>query len=390
VSAELDPEECTLRLHAGRSLIALAGALAAALLAWSGPELAPAHASGPDETFSPQSLVWPTAKDGYLLGGVGCGSASCRAEVRATHDGGQTWTAGGPMHHDLAKSGEPGLTSVQFADKRFGWAYDPLLEATQDGGRTWTDVPPPGGSTMVLSLLASPDGTYAVTSHCTIGTGVCDDRPLEVWRAPAGQITGWQRVDIPVAATEHVNFALGGSTVYALVSATPGPGRLFALSRGTVQATNPVTCADQDEAGMTDLAANGENRVFVLCMSFYGRGHSIKTVMVSGNGGKTFRYDVVPGGLSPGLTGHLVVAPDGAAMISTLTASVVYDRPALSKSWRVADNWLVKSEHIHDLVLQSDSTAWLIESDAAYHPDTRLWVTHDAGATWQQATVPSA
>lgn len=306
----------------------------------------------------------------------------------ATHDGGKTWTTGGRMHHDLAKSGEPGLTSLQFADKRFGWAYDPFLEATRDRGKTWTDVPLPGGSTKVIDLLASADGTYVVTSHCAIGAGVCDDRPLEIWRAPAGRITGWQRVDVPVAAIDHVRFAANGSTVYALVSSSPGPGRLFTLRGGHVRATNPVTCADQEEAGMTDVAANGSNRVFVLCMAFYGRGNSVKTVMVSGDGGKTFRYDAVPGTL--GLAGDLVVAPDGTVMIPTLTASLVYDRPTLSKSWRIADNWLENGEHIHDLVFQSDTTAWLIERDAAYSPDTKLWATHDAGATWQQAPVPAA
>ena len=71
-----------------------------------------------------------------------------------------------------------------------------------------------------------------------------------------------------------------------------------------VRATDPVTCADQDEATMTGLAANGDNRVFVLCMAFYGQGHAAKTVMVSGDGGKTFRYDAVPGSL--GLAGDLV------------------------------------------------------------------------------------
>ena len=87
-----------MRLHAGRSVIALAGALVTALLAGSGPELATAQTSGPDQTLSPQSLVWPTSTDGYLLGGANCDATSCPAEVRATHDGGKTWTAGGRMH----------------------------------------------------------------------------------------------------------------------------------------------------------------------------------------------------------------------------------------------------------------------------------------------------
>lgn len=76
-------------------------------------------------------------------------------------------------------------------------------------------------------------------------------------------------------------------------------------------------------------------------------------------------------------------------MMSNFTASLVYSRAALSKSWRIADNWLENGEHIHDLAFQSDTTAWLIEGDAAYNPDSRLWTTHDAGATWQLATVPT-
>jgi hypothetical protein len=181
---------------------------------------------------------------------------------------------------------------------------------------------------------------------------------------------------------------VAGSTVYAVVAPFYGPGRLSTLHNGTVHPTGTVTCADPDDAAITDLATNGPNRVFVLCMAHYGRGHSDKTLLVSGDGGKTFRYDAIPGGL--GLASQLAVAPDGAVMLSTLTASLVYNRPALSKAWRVDQTWLENSEHIHDLVFQSGTTAWLVERDAAYTPDTKLWVTRDAGKSWQQATVVPA
>ncbi|WP_329474664.1 hypothetical protein OG555_23425 [Kribbella sp. NBC_01484] len=375
-----------MRLHAGRSAMALAGAVATAVLVGSGAGVATAQPNEP--AFAPQSIVWPTQNDGYLLGGVQCGTAPCPAAVKATHDGGRTWTTAGRTHNGLAMSGEPGLTSLQFADQKFGWAYDPFLEVTRDGGKTWTQVPVPGGDAKVLNLLASSDGTYVVTSGCAIGTGICDDRPLKVWRAPAGKSTGWKQLDLAVGAYDHVTWAAEGSTVYALTAGFNGPGRLSTLRNGTVRSTSTVSCADPDDAAITDLATNGPNRLFVLCMANYGRGHSDKTLLVSGDGGKTFRYDAIPGGL--GLAGQLAVAPDGAVMLSTLTASLVYNRPALSKAWRVDQTWLENSEHIHDLVFQSGTTAWLVERDAAYTPDTKLWVTRDAGQSWQQATVVPA
>ena len=375
-----------MRLHAGRSAIALAGAVATAVLVGSGAGVATAQPNEP--AFAPQSIVWPTQNDGYLLGGVQCGTAPCPAAVKATHDGGKTWTTAGRTHNGLAMSGEPGLTSLQFADPKFGWAYDPFLEVTRDGGKTWTQIPVPGGDAKVLNLLASSDGTYVLTSGCAIGTGICDDRPLKVWRAPAGKSTGWKQLDLAVGADDHVAWAAEGSTVYALTAGFNGPGRLSTLRNGTVRSTSTVSCADPDDAAITDLATNGPNRLFVLCMANYGRGHSDKTLLVSGDGGKTFRYDAIPGGL--GLAGQLAVAPDGAVMLSTLTASLVYNRPALSKAWRVDQTWLENSEHIHDLVFQSGTTAWLVERDAAYTPDTKLWVTRDAGQSWQQATVVPA
>ncbi|HET6988904.1 MAG TPA: hypothetical protein VFI00_19920 [Kribbella sp.] len=375
-----------MRLHAGRSAIALAGAVATAVLVGSGAGVATAQPAEP--AFAPQSIVWPTQTDGYLLGAVQCDTAPCPAEVKATHDGGKTWTTAGRTHNGLAMSGEPGLTSLQFADQKFGWAYDPFLEVTRDGGKTWTQVPLPGGEAKVLNLLAAPDGTYVVTSGCAIGTGICDDRPLKVWRAPAGKSTGWKQLDVTVAADDHVTWAAEGSTVYLVTAAFAGPGRLSTLRNGTVRSTSTVSCADPDDAAITDLATNGPNRLFVLCMANYGRGHSDKTLLVSGDGGKTFRYDTIPGGL--GLAGQLAVAPDGAVMLSTLTASLVYNRPTLSKSWRVDQTWLENSERIHDLVYQSGTTAWLVERDAAYTPDTKLWVTRDAGTSWQQATVVPA
>ncbi|TDU83676.1 hypothetical protein EV138_6140 [Kribbella voronezhensis] len=368
-----------MRLHIGRSAIALAGAVTAAVLLSSG---ATAQPSAVPE-FAPQSIVWPTPSDGYLLGGIGCGTTTCPAEVRATHNGGKTWTTVGRPHNGLAKSGEPGLTSLQFANQKFGWAYDPFLEATSDGGRTWTQVPLPGGAAKVLNLLAAPDGTYVVTSDCEIGSGVCDDKPLRLWRAPAGKTTGWQPVNVTVGADENAVFAAHGSTVYVLVAPFVAPGRLSTLRDGKVRSTSTVTCADAEDAIVTALAANADNRLFVLCNANFGRGHSEKTVMVSGDGGRTFRYDGVPGTL--GLGSELAVGADGAVMVSTVTASLVYNRPALSKSWRVDDkSWLENSEHLHDLVFQSPTTAWLVERDAAYGAGTQLWVTHDAGTTWHR------
>lgn len=369
-----------MRLHVGRSAIALIG-VAAAVLVSSG---ARAQQSAAPE-FAPQSIVWPTPTDGYALGGIGCGDTTCPAEVQATHDGGKTWSTAGRPHNGLAKSGEPGLTSLQFANSKFGWAYDPFLEVTKNSGRTWTQVPLPGGATKVLNLLAAPDGTYVVTSDCEIGSGICDDKPLRVWRAPAGKSTGWQQLKVDVAADEHAIFAAHGSTVYLLVAPFVAPGRLSTLRDGKVRSTTTVTCADADDAIVTALATNGDNRLVALCNAHYGRGQSEKTIMVSGDGGRTFRYDAVPGTM--GLGSELAVGADGAVMVSTLTASLVYNRPTLSKTWRVDQSWLEKGEHLHDLVIQSATTAWLVERDAAYGAGTQLWVTHDAGKSWQQTKI---
>ena len=369
-----------MRLHVGRSAIALAG-IAAAVLVSTG---ARAQQSAAPQ-YAPQSIVWPTATDGYMLGGIGCTDTNCPAEVRATHDGGKTWTTAGKPHNGLAKSGEPGLTSLQMANPKFGWAYDPFLEVTKDSGKTWAQVPLPGGATKVLNLLAAPEGTYVVTSDCPIGSGICDDKPLRVWRAPAGSSTGWQQLKIDVAADDEVLFATQGQTVYLVATPFGAPGRLNTLKDGKVRSTSTITCADADDAIVTNLATNGPNRLFVLCNAHYGRGQSEKTVMVSGDGGKNFRYDAVPGTL--GLGSELAVGADGAVMISTVTASLVYNRPALSKAWRYDQSWLENSEHIHDLVIQSATTAWIVERDAAYGSGTQLWVTRDAGKTWQQTTI---
>jgi photosystem II stability/assembly factor-like uncharacterized protein len=372
------------RLHPGRLAVALAGTVATALLVGSGADVATADPSQP--AFAPQSIVWPTPTDGYLLGGVACGTdTSCPAEVLATHDGGKTWSAAGRLHNGLAKSGEPGLTSLQFASKKFGWAYDPFLEVTRDGGKSWAQVDLPGGAAKVLDLFAAQDGTYVVTSGCEIGSGVCDERPLKVWRAPAGKSTGWKQVNVQVDAADHVAIDAIGPTVYFMAAPYIGPGRLTTITNGKVRSTTAVACAEGGDAGVSDIATNGPGRVFVLCLANAGRGHSDKTLMVSGDGGKTFRYDAIPGGL--GLASQLSVNPDGAVMLTTLTASLVYNRPTLSKAWRIDQEWLENSEHIHDLVQQNGTTAWLVERDAAYTQNTQLWVSHDAGASWQQTTA---
>lgn len=387
-----------MRVRPRRSLIAVFAVVASVALVGSGASLIATGAAGAASpsgsastvgpaaapAFSPQSIVWPTPSDGYLLGAVSCVSPGCPAEVLATHDGGTNWAVAARTHSPLARSGEPGLTSLQFADRMFGWAYDPYLEMTRNGGRSWTPVAVPGGDAKVLALLAAHDGTYLVTSGCAIGDGVCDDRPLKVWRAP-GRTTRWQQLDIEVGATDHVRLAANDSAVLLLAAGYMGPGRLTTLRHGRVVSTSPVNCADQDSGGISDLATNAPGRIFVLCIANYGRGNSDKTLMVSGDGGRTFRYDTVPGSL--GLGSLVAVSADGSVLISTLTASLVYNRPALTKSWGVDASWLENGERLHDLVFQSTTTAWLVEKDAAYRPDTTLWVTRDAGRTWQPTPI---
>jgi len=99
--------------------------------------------------------------EGWLLGGVACGGATCAAVLR-TLDAGRTWASIHAPNAGLSTgpgSSNEGVSGLRFANARDGWAFGPDLWVTHDGGATWRKITITGSSGEVVSSLEAARGS---------------------------------------------------------------------------------------------------------------------------------------------------------------------------------------------------------------------------------------
>ncbi len=139
------------------------------------PVVGPTASPSPSPTASAHGALTPTAvtfvsaNDGWVIGTVPCSTGSCLA-VRRTTDGGGTWTAApAPAAVPSAGIGQPGVSSIRFADPLDGWSFGSSLWATHDGGATWHPASVPGLPADSVMGLEASGGTVTVLVADTAG-----------------------------------------------------------------------------------------------------------------------------------------------------------------------------------------------------------------------------
>ena len=369
-----------------RSLLGAAVLVAATTLAGSpaGAATEPAPAG-----FRAQSLTWTSAARGWALGTAPCGDASCTSVVR-TLDGGQTWSAGGTLASPLSPPGEPGVTDVDFADARHGWAYGPSLERTSDGGRTWSPAPLPGDGRQVLALVAEPGLVHAVVSPCEVGLPPyeCTTAPT-LWRATASG-RRWQPVDgvaLPVGSWP-VLAAHGRSTYVVGQQPPPAPDAFFATEDGRRWSARPSPC-DKEGNGdvLADVAPTSRRDVALACVGSAGFSKAAKRVFRSDDGART----TTPAGITPewGIASELAATPGGTlALASTSSGSWIYLNDTGAEVWTTPVEEGDGGAGWNDLTFTGEDVGWVVYSPAAGYPgDGTLLTTADGGRTWTKAPV---
>lgn len=368
-----------------RVVAALAASVAAALLVPGAPALAGARtaAAGADPVpagFRVQSVSWPAPAHGFALGAAPCPAGDCTV-VAGTVDGGRHWAALGAPPAPLAPSGEPGVTSIRFADPLHGWAFGPGFYATADGGRSWRRAGLPGGGRRALALAAAAGQVYVAVSPCALGQDCT--QPPTVWAALVGRPV-WRRLPtpLPIAATQVV-LAARGPAAYVLATQVPLDPDLFYASTDAGQHWSQVSppCVKAQDESLVDVVAVDGTAAALLCVGDPGRSRAIKHVFRTPDAGLT----TVDAGVTPtlGIQSRLA-ATAGTLLTSSVSAGSWLYRNAGGQKWETVLDLADGGVGWNDPVFTGAETGYLVYGPAAAAADAPgvLLQTRDAGRTW--------
>jgi photosystem II stability/assembly factor-like uncharacterized protein len=240
----------------------------------------PTGTAAPADAEVTYTGLWFTDTRHGWAAGQRCADGRCRYVLRATADGGDTWsTVGAPRREFAESSAGPGVGGrVVFApDRRTGYLYDPGLHVTHDGGATWRDLGYTG-----VSDVAIRDGAVWLLTH-----GRCDGdecKPFvrratlgsDAFTGPengTGDEVGPGRAELTVASG-RVAYLVGDREQY--VWATEDAGRTW-LRRGA-----PCLNSVVREASLTG------GTLWVVCGGEGGGGNQPHRIALSTDGARTW------------------------------------------------------------------------------------------------------
>lgn len=137
--------------------------------------------------FTPTSVTFVSAGEGWVLGTAPCSDSPCTSIVR-TQDGGKTWVG---IPAPRASLGNPGddradVAVLRFADQRDGWAGVGGLWSTHDGGASWHEQNIGLDGTAVSSIETGGGYVYATVDGCpSQGSSSCS-MTTRVYYSPIG------------------------------------------------------------------------------------------------------------------------------------------------------------------------------------------------------------
>lgn len=349
---------------------------------------APSPASSRRLVFRPAAVSFVSPGKGWVLGASGC--SACVA-VRATADGGRTWTALPSPHVQLpfehARSGDVG--DIAFADSRNGFLFGPALLVSHDGGESWRrEALPP-----VQALGVGAGYAFALTQRVAQGR-------IRLWRARIGH-DRWSPVSLPKEAAAPltttdssgsvVQLAVQGKTVLLLQPGEMGPspthfGRLWASNDSSARwLTRTIPCKQGGGGAALATIARGQPRTWLIdCWDNMQSSQAQDT--------QHHLYRTVNAGTSwrrlPDPTRHNepdLLTDNGAGQIFLATVGGMGD--TLVGSLDNGHHWkLLTSDGGNfygwaDLRFVTPKVGFVV-GPTHYAPE-HLYRTHDAGHTWQ-------
>jgi photosystem II stability/assembly factor-like uncharacterized protein len=369
-----------------RTQVALAATATLALLLTSPPTGAmplvkPAR-------FHAQSMSWISSSEGRMLGWSPCGTGTCTTVVGTTN-GGRTWRRLATLTAPLTIEKAAGITQIRFADGLNGWAFEPSLRATSDGGSTWTREPIPGGGHLVLGLAADTDVAYAVVSPCRLNR-LCGS-PLTLWRTKPGSAS-WEQVPLSLpsfAGFGDVILAVHGSVAYLSIpkpTATQ-PDVLDVTLDGRHWASRRDPCTFANDEFLSGIAPITDEDVAMLCVGDPGFGYAEKRVVRSDDAAQTF----TPAGVTPdlGIVSQLAATPDGSTLVvpSYSIGTWIY-RNGGGETWTTPVDLGDGGMGWNDMSFTTNQVGFVVHGPAEFPwLPGELWKTTDGGVTWGSAVI---
>jgi photosystem II stability/assembly factor-like uncharacterized protein len=370
-----------MKMSLGRALAL--GALPALLLAVGAGSASAQPGSGtppPPPGFETQSASFVSAQTGFVLGARHCSILPCRALLEKTTNGGKHWTAVNAPAVKLTEhySDKPanGVSSVVFATASDGWLFGPALWATTNDGKTWKSVKLPG----VVYMMATSGGeAYAAVEPVNAGPN-----QARVYESKVGS-GKWSLVRKVAPVTALTSF---GDSAWTGVA----PNIWTTTNSGRTWSKLSFACPRNYPAA-SEVAAASVKNVAIACSNQGDPqpGLSYKEVLVSSNGGRTFRK--VAG--APPLAGQIyglampVSRPNMITINAASGATFFYQTVNSGKTW-------AKTEYydgglgLNDLAYVSSTTGYAVHFMGtpyiAY--EKGLMKTVNAGHTWTTVPIP--
>jgi len=238
----------------------------AGLLAGLGSFAAPSPAASSRRlVFKPAAISFISPGKGWVLGASAC---SACAAVRATTDGGRTWTAlpSPRVQLPFEHPGSGDVGDIAFANSRNGFLFGPGLLVSHDGGKSWRrEALPP-----VQALGVGAGYAFALTQRGTHGR-------VRLWRARIGH-DRWSPLSLPKDAaapqafsdTSSVQLAVEGKTVLLLQPGDMGPspthfGRVWASNdSGAHWLARTMPCKQGGGGAALITIARGHRRTWLI------------------------------------------------------------------------------------------------------------------------------
>ena len=192
-------------------------------------------------------------------------------------------------------------------------------------------------------------------------------------------------LDLP--SSQSADVAALGRSVYVIDGLVDGgTDRLYASTDGLHFSSRPVPCNNRKSIGLIQAVPTSGDGVAMLCEDPIGFGQAFKKVYRSSDTGQTYRSAGVLG--MDGIQSQLAASASGNLAVATYASgSFIYINDS-KKTWTMPVGIGDGGAGWNDIVYTTNKTAWVVYAPAGFfHGVGQLYVTHDAGMTWNPSPV---